>query len=74
MQAQVKVRGNWTTSYEKKPLRIKFAEKQSMGELNGGQAFKNWLLLLYFVADCNVFTRCGPSCKSCMTFSASPIS
>lgn len=45
MQAQVKVRGNWTTSYEKKPLRIKFAEKQSMGELNGGQAFKNWLLL-----------------------------
>ena len=44
-EAQVKVRGNWTTSYEKKPLRIKFAEKQSMGGLNGGQAFKNWLLL-----------------------------
>ena len=45
MNAQVKVRGNWTTSYEKKPLRIKFAEKQSLGELNEGQAFKNWLLL-----------------------------
>lgn len=43
--AQVKVRGNWTTSYEKKPLRIKFGEKQSLGGLNGGQAFKNWLLL-----------------------------
>ena len=45
MKAQVKVRGNWTTSYEKKPLRIKFEEKQSMGGLNEGQAFKNWLLL-----------------------------
>ena len=45
MQAQVKVRGNWTTSYEKKPLRIKFAEKQSLGGLNGGKAFKNWVLL-----------------------------
>ena len=44
-EAQVKVRGNWTTSYEKKPLRIKFAEKQSMGKMNGGKAFKNWVLL-----------------------------
>jgi hypothetical protein len=43
--AQVKVRGNWTTMYEKKPLRIKFGEKQSMGSLNGGQQFKNWVLL-----------------------------
>jgi len=43
--AQVKVRGNWTTSYEKKPLRIKFTEKQSLGDLNEGQPFKNWLLL-----------------------------
>ena len=45
MKAQVKVRGNWTTSYEKKPLRIKFEKKQSLGGLNNGQAFKNWLLL-----------------------------
>ncbi len=44
-EAQVKVRGNWTTSYEKKPLRIKFAEKQSLCGLNGGRAFKNWVLL-----------------------------
>ncbi len=43
--AQVKVRGNWTTSYEKKPLRIKFTEKQSLGDLNEGQPFKNWILL-----------------------------
>ena len=44
-EASVKVRGNWTTNYAKKPFRIKFAEKQSMLELNGGEAFKNWVLL-----------------------------
>ena len=44
-EAQVKVRGNWTTSYEKKSLRIKFGKKQSLCGLNGGRAFKNWVLL-----------------------------
>lgn len=44
-EAQVRVRGNWTTGYEKKPLRIKFGEKQSMGSINGGRPFKNWVLL-----------------------------
>ena len=43
--AQVKVRGNWTTNYPKKPLRIKFAEKQPMLGLNGGNDLKNWVLL-----------------------------
>ena len=43
--AKVKVRGNWTTLYPKKPLRIKFAEKQNLLGLNDGAAFKNWLLL-----------------------------
>ncbi|MBQ4465845.1 MAG: CotH kinase family protein [Oscillospiraceae bacterium] len=43
--ADVKVRGNWTTTYAKKPLRLKFAEKQSFGDLHGGAGFKNWLLL-----------------------------
>lgn len=43
--AQVKVRGNWTTSYDKKPLRIKFAEPQNLLGLNDGETFKNWLLL-----------------------------
>ncbi len=46
--AQVKVRGNWTTSYEKKPLRIKFSEKQEMLGLNGGRKFKNWVLLAMY--------------------------
>ena len=43
--AKVKVRGNWTTVYDKKPLRIKFTEKQSLLGLNNGAEQKNWLLL-----------------------------
>lgn len=43
--AGVKVRGNWTTNYDKKPLRIKFDKKQSMLDLNGGEKYKSWLLL-----------------------------
>ena len=45
IDAEVKVRGSWTTSYEKKPLRIKFNKKQSMLGLNDGAEFKNWVLL-----------------------------
>ena len=43
--AQVKVRGNWTTNYKKKPLKIQFTEKQNMLGLNNGAEQKNWLLL-----------------------------
>lgn len=43
--AQVKVRGNWTTNYAKKPLRIKFAEKQPMLGMNDSSMQKNWVLL-----------------------------
>ena len=43
--ADVKVRGNWTTSYDKKSLRIKFNEKQSMLTLNNGAQMKNWVLI-----------------------------
>jgi len=45
VEAEVKVRGNWTTNYIKKPLRIKFNKKQSMLGLNEGEKFKNWVLL-----------------------------
>ena len=45
VEGQVKVRGNWTTTYKKKPLRIKFKDKQSMLGLNEGNEFKNWVLL-----------------------------
>lgn len=47
-EAQVKVRGNWTTTYSKKPLRIKFTEKQNLLGLNDGKKFKNWVLLAEF--------------------------
>lgn len=43
--AKVKVRGNWTTTYDKKPLRIKFLEKRNMLGLNDGAEMKNWVLL-----------------------------
>lgn len=43
--AQVKVRGNWSSSYDKKPLRIKFDEKQKMGNVHDGTEYKNWVLL-----------------------------
>jgi hypothetical protein len=43
-EAKVKVRGNWTTSYPKKSLRIKFGEKQSVLGLNDGSEMKNWVL------------------------------
>ncbi len=43
--AQVKVRGNYTSTYPKKPIRIKFDKKQNMCGLNGEEKFKNWVLL-----------------------------
>ena len=46
--AQVKVRGNWTVTYPKKPLRIKFDKKQSMLGLNNNGKYKNWVLLAEF--------------------------
>lgn len=51
--AQVKVRGNWTTVYDKKPLRIKFDEKQSMLGLNDGGEYRNWVLLAEY-KDCSM--------------------
>lgn len=43
--AEVKVRGNYTLDYEKKPIRIKFSEKRSVLGLHEGQKYKNWVLL-----------------------------
>lgn len=45
LSAQIKVRGNYTSTYEKKPFRIKFDKKTNMLGLNNGQKFKNWVLL-----------------------------
>ena len=45
VSAEVKVRGNATLNYEKKPIRIKFNKKTSMLGLNGGAKCKSWVLL-----------------------------
>lgn len=43
-EATMKVRGNWTTNYQKKPFRIKFTTKNNLFGLNGGAKFKKWVL------------------------------
>ena len=48
LTGQVKVRGNWTVTYAKKPLRIKFKKAQSMLGLHDGNTYKNWVLLAEF--------------------------
>ena len=42
---KVKVRGNYTSSYAKKPIRIKFDSKQKMLGLNNDNKYKSWVLL-----------------------------
>ena len=42
---KVKVRGNYTSSYAKKPIRIKFDKKQKMLGLNKDNSLKSWVLL-----------------------------
>ena len=43
--AQVKVRGNYTLNYSKKPIRIKLSSKANMLGLHDGEKYKNWVLL-----------------------------
>lgn len=45
VEAQVKIRGNYTSTYPKRPIRIKFDEKQPMCGLNEGRKLKSWVLL-----------------------------
>ena len=43
--AGMKVRGNYTAEYQKKPFRLKFSSKQNLFGLNEGKKFKKWVLL-----------------------------
>lgn len=45
VSGKVKVRGNYTSTYAKKPIRIKFENKQSMLGLNNNAKLKSWVLL-----------------------------
>ncbi len=53
LNGRVKVRGNTTTIYDKKPFRIKFSEKQTMFGLNSNYASKDWVLLADWL-DCSM--------------------
>ena len=41
----LRVRGNYTANYQKKSLKIKFEEKQSLFGLNNGKKAKEWVLI-----------------------------
>lgn len=43
--AQIKVRGNYTSTYDKKPFRIKLNKKSNLLGLNNGAECKSWVLL-----------------------------
>ena len=45
VKAAIKVRGNGSAEYDKKPFRIKFYEKQVMLGLNDDLMAKNWVLI-----------------------------
>lgn len=49
--AKVKVRGNATANYAKKPFRIKFNKKQYMLGLNDDLKAKSWVLLAEYVDE-----------------------
>ena len=46
--AKIRIRGNYTSSAPKYPLRVKFDEKQAMCGLNNGHKIKSWVLLAEF--------------------------
>lgn len=59
-RAQVRVRGNNTAEYDKKSFRLKFDAKINLLGLNGGKAYKSWVLLacykdVTFLRDAVVF-------------------
>ena len=45
IEAEVKVRGNFTLEYPKKPIRIKFKKKNNILGLHDCEKYKNWVLL-----------------------------
>ena len=45
LNANIKIRGNYTANYSKKAFQIKFEEKQNLFGLNNNKKFKKWILL-----------------------------
>eukprot|EP00833_Pecoramyces_ruminatium_P013582 jgi/Orpsp1_1/1187614/evm.model.d7180000059049.1 len=48
VKADVKVRGNFTSKFPKKPLLIKFEKSTNLLGMNNNQKYKNWVLLSGF--------------------------
>jgi len=51
VSAGIRLRGNSTSDYSKKPYRIKFDAKQNLLGMHGGEEFKNWVLLAEYLDD-----------------------
>lgn len=51
VSAGIRLRGNSTASYPKKPYRIKFEEKQNLLGMNEGAECKSWVLLADYLDD-----------------------
>lgn len=43
--ADIRIRGNYTANYSKKPFQIRFSEKQNLFSLSNSKKFKKWILL-----------------------------
>ena len=51
VSAGIRLRGNSTSAYPKKPYRIKFEEKQNLLGMNEGAECKSWVLLADYLDD-----------------------
>lgn len=51
VSAGIRIRGNSTSSYPKKPYRIKFESKQNLLGMNEGAECKSWVLLADYLDD-----------------------
>ncbi len=49
--AGIRIRGNSTSTYDKKPYRIKFESKRNLLGMNSGNEYKSWVLLAEWLDD-----------------------
>lgn len=66
VSAGIRIRGNSTSSYPKKPYRIKFDEKQNLLGMNEGAECKSWVLLADYLDDTKLRNSTALSLASVM--------
>jgi len=59
VKGKAKVRGNWTSNYPKKGLRLNFEKGQSILGLNNGKKLKNWVLLAEYKDGSLLRSKCA---------------